>query len=231
MNDVHFSHGQKSCNSHIKQKFLFSKIISGISSVSNVKCEPFFIIFCKMSGKYVTDETRGRIVELHLAGMSNVDIASLCGVKKSTIGWILTKFKQSGNVAIAPKVGRPQITSPQVDRIAWRLSTNDLQQPATAIREEIFRRRLSTISSRTVKRCLNQFGLFGRDAAKKQLISIKNRKARLDFTHRHRNWTITQWCKVIWSDESKFQLFRSDGLWYVRLPETVAMTRSLRFRP
>ena len=119
--------------------------------------------------------------------------------------------------------------SPQVDRIIQRHSTNDPQRPATAIREEIVRRLLSTISFRTVKRCLNQFSLFGRHAAKKLLISIKNRKARFDFAHRLRNWTIAKWRKVLWSDESKFQLFRSDGIWYVRHPGTVAMIRSMRF--
>ena len=96
MNDVHFSHGQKSCNSHIKQKFLFSKIISGISSVSNVKCEPFLVIFCKMSGKYVTDETRGRIVELHETRMSNFDITSLwCQHVLNNILRVLFKYASS----------------------------------------------------------------------------------------------------------------------------------------
>ncbi|GIX95136.1 transposable element Tc1 transposase [Caerostris extrusa] len=33
----------------------------------------------------------------------------------------------------------------------------------------------------------------------------------------HRNWTVVQWKRILWSDESRFTLYRSDGrVW--RLP-------------
>ena len=34
----------------------------------------------------------------------------------------------------------------------------------------------------------------------------------------HRHWTTKQWSRVVWSDESKFNLFASDGIRYVRRP-------------
>jgi hypothetical protein len=65
---------------------------------------------------------------------------------------------------------------------------------------------------------LNHFGLFGRRPAKKPLISVKNRKRRIAFAKEHLNWTTEQWKNVLWSDESKFNLFSSDGIRYVRRP-------------
>ena len=50
----------------------------------------------------------------------------------------------------------------------------------------------------------------------KSLISRKNQKARLDSTTEHIAWTEGQWNMVDFSDESKFNLFGSDGKIFVR---------------
>ena len=36
----------------------------------------------------------------------------------------------------------------------------------------------------------------------------------MDFAKKYRNWSVEDWKKVIWSDESKFMLFGSDGRQY-----------------
>ncbi len=43
------------------------------------------------------------------------------------------------------------------------------------------------------------------------LLSAKNRKRRLQFTQAQQNLTIEDCKNVAWSDESRFQLQRSDG--------------------
>ncbi|CAH2099189.1 unnamed protein product [Euphydryas editha] len=43
-------------------------------------------------------------------------------------------------------------------------------------------------------------------------------KARLDFAKKYQCWTASDWRKVLFSDESKFHLFGSDGRKYVRRP-------------
>jgi len=57
--------------------------------------------------------------------------------------------------------------------------------------------------------------LFSRKACKKPL-SKKNRKARLEFAIEHINWTVTDRSKILWSDESKFNLFGNDSRSNVR---------------
>lgn len=61
-------------------------------------------------------------------------------------------------------------------------------------------------------------GLLGRVAIKKPLLSKKNRLSRLKFAKSHLSWTQEKWNTVLWSDESKFNLFGSDGRVYVRRP-------------
>ena len=49
----------------------------------------------------------------------------------------------------------------------------------------------------------------------KTLISKKNQKVRLNFATEHILWTEKQWNIVHFSDESKFDLFGSDGKRFV----------------
>ena len=50
----------------------------------------------------------------------------------------------------------------------------------------------------------------------KPLISKKNQKVRLDFNTEHIVWTEEQWNMVHFRDDSKFNLFGSDGKRFVR---------------
>ncbi len=52
-------------------------------------------------------------------------------------------------------------------------------------------------------------------AVTKPLISRKNQNARLTFAEEHVVWTEENWSKVHFSDESKFNLFESDGKHFV----------------
>lgn len=65
---------------------------------------------------------------------------------------------------------------------------------------------------------MRQNKLFGRRPAKKPLISLKNRKARIKFAKDHLHWTAKEWSKILFSDESKFLLFGTDGIRYIRRP-------------
>ena len=67
-----------------------------------------------------------------------------------------------------------------------------------------------------MSRRLHDIGLFGRVCVKKPLLSKKNQKARLTFAQKYKHWTPKQWSKVLFSDESKFNLFVSDGRKYVQ---------------
>jgi hypothetical protein len=69
--------------------------------------------------------------------------------------------------------------------------------------------------ARTTKGQLRYAGLFLRRPAEKPVIFRKNQKPQLKFAREHRDWTTKQWSHVLWSDESKYNLFGFDGIWYV----------------
>uniref|UniRef100_A0A915DXW8 Tc1-like transposase DDE domain-containing protein n=1 Tax=Ditylenchus dipsaci TaxID=166011 RepID=A0A915DXW8_9BILA len=55
-----------------------------------------------------------------------------------------------------------------------------------------------------------------RRPSKKPLITRKNVEARLELARKHLEWSVADWRRVLWSDESKYNLFSSDGIRYVR---------------
>ena len=59
-------------------------------------------------------------------------------------------------------------------------------------------------------------GLKSCKARKKPFINEKQRRARLRFAKDHKDWTIEDWSKVIFSDESNFQLCPTHGRLMVR---------------
>ncbi len=69
----------------------------------------------------------------------------------------------------------------------------------------------NTISEHTTHRTLNRMGYISRRPHRVSLLSVKNRKRRIQFTQDHQNCTIEVWKNVAWSDESRFLLWHSDG--------------------
>ena len=68
---------------------------------------------------------------------------------------------------------------------------------------------LQEIKIQTVQHLLQKdLDLPCRTAAKKSLINKRIKKQRLAFAKKHAHWTIEQWRKVMFSDESNFQVFK-----------------------
>ena len=70
---------------------------------------------------------------------------------------------------------------------------------------------LHHLCKQTIRNRLISVGLHARNPAKKAYVSAKNRQERITFAKEHIGWTTQQWSTVLWSDESKFNLFGSDG--------------------
>ena len=71
-------------------------------------------------------------------------------------------------------------------------------------------------SSSTVKKRLIHVGLNGRLSRRKPLLLLRHKQQPLQSAKEHRDWTEDMWSKVVWSDESKFNFFHSDGQMYIR---------------
>ena len=155
-----------------------------------------------------------KIIDDHKSGTTQSQLCTKYNMSKAVISRLITKYKATGTVDTEHKGGRPRKTTEQTDR---KIVRHVKKNPFASARETIRELQLD-ISENTVRRRLDHAGLHSYRAAKKPFISAKNRKARLEFAKTHKNWTIDQWKRVLWSDESKFNLRGSDGKKTVRRP-------------
>ncbi|CAK9801681.1 Transposable element Tcb1 transposase [Anthophora quadrimaculata] len=163
-------------------------------------------------------QVRKVVVKLSREGKSSREISVLLAIDKTPVNNILNKFKTTGSLADRPRSGRPRKTTARVDKLIRRKSVVDVRKTAGVIAQELHDENLADVSRITASRRLRDVGLFGRVGVKKPLISTKNQRARLQFAKNYQCWTVQDWKKVLFSDESKFKLFGSDGKQYVRRP-------------
>ena len=107
--------------------------------------------------------------------------------------------------------GRKRKTSIHLDRIVQRKVKVDWWKSASSVKIDIESELGITISEQTVRRCLLEIGLKGRVTRKKPYVNKVNRGKRLEYGKTYREKPLGYWDNVLWTDESKFNLFESDG--------------------
>ena len=171
-----------------------------------------------MPGQKITEEVKQAIVRAKQSGSTDREVADLFHVNQSSVSRIFMRYKKTKSVERLSGSGRPKKTSERLRRSLQRSSKSDPRKTAVDIAKEANEEFGVEISRQTASRIMEEANLFARRPAKKPLISKKNQKARLKFARAHLGWTSADWAKVLWSDESKFNLFSSDGIRYVRRP-------------
>jgi transposase len=154
---------------------------------------------------------RQLIVHLLKEGLSTHEVAARAKVHQSTV----SRIKRQENIEQKNvKRGRPRIVS---DRIAKKLSTKvrsgELQNAVQA-RKFLEETTSLSVSTQTVRNVLAKDGLEAAPKIEKPKISKANMKKRLEFARKHQYWTVDDWKRIIWSDESKINRMASDGRTY-----------------
>ncbi|GFS83383.1 transposable element Tc1 transposase [Trichonephila clavipes] len=68
-----------------------------------------------------------------------------------------------------------------------------------------------TVSKRTVKRSLHRVGYGSRRPTRVPLLNVRHRAACLAWARKHSDWSVEDWKRVAWSDESRFRLLNAHG--------------------
>lgn len=163
--------------------------------------------------------TRALIVHMFKEGKSYSDIATLVNCSKKKVYTAVQHYKKHNTTENVSRKKKARKTSSREDALIIREAKKFPHKTAREIRVEIFGVAESAPSVDTVKRRLREAGLPSRVARKKPLLSSNNRKKRLEFARRYRDWTVQQWKNVLFSDETKINRVSSDGRRYVRRPK------------
>ena len=106
--------------------------------------------------------------------------------------------------------GRRRKTSIHTDRILQRKVKTNRRKSVACVKAELESELKVVISESTVRRRLYEVGLYGRVARKTPYVNKINRRKRLEYAKNYREKPLGFWNKVLWSGESKFNLFGSD---------------------
>ncbi|UYV79004.1 hypothetical protein LAZ67_17000620, partial [Cordylochernes scorpioides] len=150
--------------------------------------------------------TRGMVIGLKRAGWSIRQIAADTHLGASTVHRLSRRWLEQGNVAIYRNVGATRVTSARVDRRILRQAVAAPQATCTAILQHVQDTLDHSISTRTISRRLVANGLHSCRPLRRLPLTPPNRRQRLEWCQARSTW-MTEWHRVVFSDESRFCLF------------------------
>ncbi|KAK3523845.1 hypothetical protein QTP70_010457 [Hemibagrus guttatus] len=156
--------------------------------------------------KELSKDTRNKIVDLHQAGKTESAIGKQLGVKKSTVGAIIRKWKTYKTTDNLPRSGAPRKISPRgVKMITRTVSKNPRTTRGDLVND--LQRAGTKVTKATISNTLRRQGLKSCSARRVPLLKPVCVRARLKFAREHLDDPEEDWENVIWSDETKIELF------------------------
>uniref|UniRef100_A0AAZ3S8D9 Transposase Tc1-like domain-containing protein n=1 Tax=Oncorhynchus tshawytscha TaxID=74940 RepID=A0AAZ3S8D9_ONCTS len=146
-----------------------------------------------------------RKTDLHKSGSSLGAISKRLKEPRSSVQTIVCKYKHHGTTQLSCRSGRRRVLS---TRDEYNLVRKVQINPRTVKNLVTMLEEMGTkVSISTVKRVLYRHNLKGRSARKKPLLQNRHKKATIRFTTAHGDKDRTFWRNVLWSDETKIELF------------------------
>jgi transposase len=144
-------------------------------------------------------------------GKKQCEIASLLRITPQRVNYHVKKIRNGLLLRTKSLCGRKKIISKELQKdIEQKLEENKFVSGRIL---SIYVQNTFDIdvSERTIRRMIVERGFAARSPRKVPLISEKNKKKRLKLSRRFLLKPFNDWNRVIWSDETKINLFYSDG--------------------
>lgn len=167
--------------------------------------------------KSSTPQERKIIWECFQKHKNVTKVAELLTFSRGRVKNALKHFKTKKSFENLPRK-KPRKTTCYDDRKIVHMSKVDPFLTSTEIRTRMDEYHNVKVSAQTIRRRLQENSLNGRIARRKPNVSKKNIARRLSFAKQHQQKDAKFWDLVVWSDESKFNVFGNDGRPYVRRP-------------
>ena len=138
-------------------------------------------------------------------GLSRSELQRQLKRGKNAIQTWSDRYEKEGDMK---RSGPPKLTNPSDDRFLLIQCKKNRKRTAVDLNREIKGKDgKPKVSVWTTRRRLVEGGYPARKALKKPLLKKYHKRDRLRWAKDHKNWTVEQWNKVLWSDESSFTLF------------------------
>lgn len=162
---------------------------------------------------HLTPTKKAKMWLLHEQGKTNREIAKSLGFDRRTIDRAILSYAAHPDPYYkVPVPGRPRVLSERDVREARILLKRGGARDGEDVRRQLF----PEVGASTVRRTLAENGMRGRVRRKKPFLNKQHKAERRKWAEKFRSWTVLMWQDMWFSDESKFNLFASDGRRYCR---------------
>lgn len=151
---------------------------------------------------------RERAVGMTLMGASHTHIARTFGCTRQTVIRLLRRVNQTGQTSDRPRSGRPRVTTPREDHY---LRVIHLRNRFVTMTSSASTALGHPISRLTVMRRLRAAGIRSYRPFRGMSLTRQHRMNRLRWARTVRRWQRRNWRRVMFSDESRFNMFQADG--------------------
>lgn len=160
---------------------------------------------------------RAKIVNLRKSGMKIKEIAIAIPCSTSTVSYTIKKYDSFKQLETISGRGRKNLMNKCDEHYLKILCIRDRRKTVPQLTNEFNMMKGNKISETTIRRVLQfKLNLHGRVACRKPFLRPQNVRKRLQFAREHLNWSLEQWHQVLWTDESKFELFGTKRRVFVR---------------
>ena len=156
--------------------------------------------------KELSEDLRSRIVDAHKQGKGYKKISKQFQVPVATVQSIIKKYKDFHTVKNLKGRGWKPKVRQRTARKLVRQATANPRVTSKALLDALSKSG-TNISRQTLQRILHKEGLRGCKPRKSPLLTARHRKARVAFAKAHLDKDPSFWSSVLWSDETKMELF------------------------
>jgi transposase len=158
--------------------------------------------------KSISPAQKTQVLKLLDTGLSGHQISSQTGVSISTISRLCSRH--CPYTKKAPGSCPSKLSDANIQHAIHLIGSGKVENAVevTKVLRDVTNQSLST---QTVRNGLKEVGMKAVVKRKRPLLTKRHRRERLDFAISHKDWTLEDWKKVVWSDETKVNRLGSDG--------------------
>lgn len=161
--------------------------------------------------KQTTEEERLIIIRAAERGDPLRKIREVTKRSISTISEIIRKFKTEGSISKKRRKAPNKKLSATDERYIVKTVKKNPRTTAPELAANLENNLGVAVCAETVRRVLRKNNFHGRTARNKPLLRKTNKRKRLDFAKKYGSKGYEFWKEVLFTDESKFNIFQSDG--------------------
>ncbi len=160
----------------------------------------------------MSQDLRKKIISLHKKGEGYKKISKALLINQNIVAKVEQTFKKDGTATISQRrPGRPRKLTPRQERLLMRRVEEHRHASSLQLSKKVESQTGVIISRDTIRRTLQRNGMHGCRPRKKPLLKPRHKKARLEFARAHADKDEDYWDTILWSDETKINVFGTDG--------------------